>query len=259
MLDTHTPGTRMPATLSTTTVEPGIVRLALSDPERENRLSHELVDELMDALADLASDPEVKVLLVTGNEEVWCAGGTLRMLQEMAAGDYDERHLLVLSQRLSSFPVPVIGALAGHAIGGGLALALCCDLLIAAENRRYAVNSTSMGFTPAMGLSVLLPAAVGHQFASEMIFTSKYYRGRELAGRGLFNAVVPGEDVLDTAMDLARRIAEKPRYVLELLKDTLALPKRLALQDAASREPVMNRICFNDPDVASSLDETYLG
>jgi polyketide biosynthesis enoyl-CoA hydratase PksI len=213
----------------------------------------------MAALAELAPDPSIKALLITGSTEIWCAGGTLHMLKEMASGEYDERNLLALCERLLNFPVPVVGALEGHAIGGGLALALCCDILVAAENRRYAVNSANMGFIPAMGLTVLLPAAVGHHFASEMIFTGKYYKGRELAERRLFNAVVPGDEVLDRALDLAQRIAEKPRYVLELLKDTLALPKRHALQDAISREPMMNRICFNTPDIGTMIDDSYLG
>lgn len=236
----------------------GIVRLAIRDPERENRLSHELVDLLMATLDELAGDQSVKVLLVTGTREIWCAGGTLRMLREMASGAYDERRLLALSDRLLSFPVPVVGALEGHAVGGGLALALCCDLTVAAENRRYAVNSASMGFAPAMGLSALLPAAVGHHFAAEMIFTGRYYKGRELADRRLFNAVVPADEVLDRATDLAEQIAEKPRYVLELLKETLALPKRHALQEAIAREPLMNRICFAQPGSEALLDQTYL-
>ncbi|MFG1954458.1 polyketide synthase [Micromonospora sp. NPDC048830] len=244
--------------LDVTTVEPGVVRLAICDPERENRLSYELVDQMMAALDDLAADQSVKVLLVTGTKDIWCAGGTLRMLKEMASGEYDERRLLALSDRLLSFPVPVIGALEGHAIGGGLALALCCDLTVAADRSRYSVNSANMGFTPAMGLSVLLPAAVGHHFASEMIFTGKYYKGRELADRRLFNAVVPADEVLARAFDLAEQIAEKPRYVLELLKETLALPKRHLLQDAIAREPLMNRICFNQPGSDALLDQTYL-
>ncbi|HZN17325.1 MAG TPA: polyketide synthase [Micromonosporaceae bacterium] len=245
--------------LRMTAVEPGIVQLAICDPDRENRLSYELVDQMMDALDELAPDPSNKVLLVTGTKETWCAGGTLRMLKEMASGDYDERRLLALSDRLLRFPVPVIAALEGHAVGGGLALALCCDILVAAENRRYGVNSASMGFIPAMGLTTLLPAAVGHHLASEMIFTGKYYKGSELARRRLFNTVVPSDEVLEKALDSAQRIAEKPRYVLELLKDALALPKRHALQDAIAREPVMNQVCFNRPDIEKVLEETYLG
>lgn len=244
--------------VQTATIEPGIARLAICDPEGENHLSHELVEELMAALERLAHDPSLKVLVITGTTGIWCAGGTLRLLKAMVAGEYDERRLLALSDRLLRFPVPVIGALEGHAVGGGLALALCCDVLVAAENRRYGVNSASMGFAPAMGLTALLPAAVGHHVASEMIFTGKYYRGRELAERRLFNAVVPGDEVLDLALELAERIAEKPRHVLELLKDTLALPKRHALQDAISREPVLNRICFDHPGIEAMLDATYL-
>lgn len=248
----------MSTVLNVTTLEAGIAQMAICDPERENRLSHELVDEMTTALTTLAPDASVKVLLVTGDQEVWCAGGTLRMLKEMASGKFDERRLLALCELLLNFPVPVVGALEGHAVGGGLALALCCDILVAADNRRYAVNSANMGFIPAMGLTMLLPAAVGHHFASEMIFTGKFYKGRELADRRLFNAVVPGAEVLDKALDLAQRIAEKPRYVLELLKDTLALPKRHALQDAFSREPMMNRICFSQPDIKSMIDDRYL-
>ncbi|MEV0330423.1 polyketide synthase [Micromonospora echinospora] len=248
----------MPDVLEVTADGSGIVRVAICDPERENRLSYDLVDQLMATLDKLAGDESVKVLLITGTREIWCAGGTLQMLKEMASGVYDERRLLALSDRLLSFPVPVIGALEGHAVGGGLALALCCDLTVAAENRRYAVNSASMGFTPAMGLSVLLPAAVGHHVAAEMIFTGKYYKGRELADRRLFNAVVPADEVLAHATDLAEQIAEKPRYVLELLKETLALPKRHLLQDAIAREPLMNRVCFAQPGSDALLDQTYL-
>ncbi|MFE0593658.1 polyketide synthase [Micromonospora echinospora] len=248
----------MPDVLEVTADGSGIVRVAICDPERENRLSYDLVDQLMATLDKLAGDESVKVLLITGTREIWCAGGTLQMLKEMASGVYDERRLLALSDRLLSFPVPVIGALEGHAVGGGLALALCCDLTVAAENRRYAVNSASMGFTPAMGLSVLLPAAVGHHVAAEMIFTGKYYKGRELADRRLFNAVLPADEVLAHATDLAEQIAEKPRYVLELLKETLALPKRHLLQDAIAREPLMNRVCFNQPGSDALLDQTYL-
>jgi polyketide biosynthesis enoyl-CoA hydratase PksI len=240
------------------TVVQGVTQLAMWDPDRENRLSYELVDELLVVLAELAPDPDLKVLVITGTPEIWCAGGTLRMLKEMASGEYDERRLLTLADRLLTFPVPVLGALQGHAIGGGLALALCCDVLVAAANRRYSVNSAAMGFTPAMGITTLLPAAVGHHFAAEMIFTAKYYLGRELAGRRLFNAVAPADEVLDRTLELAGRMAEKPRYVLELLKDTLALPKRHAIEDAASREPIMHRICFDHPDIATTLDETYL-
>jgi polyketide biosynthesis enoyl-CoA hydratase PksI len=254
--DTIDSGTR--DVLRVTTVEPGIAQLAIDDAERENRLSHELVDRLMTTLPALAADSSLKVLVVTGSDSIWCAGGTLRLLRQLATGEFDERRLLDLCDQLLDFPVPVVGALAGHAVGGGLALALCCDILIAAGNRRYAVNSASMGFVPAMGLTTMLPAAVGHHFASEMIFTSKYYRGSELAGRGLFNAVVAADEVLDRAMDTAQRIAEKPRYVLELLKDTLSLPKRHALQEARSHEPVMNRVCFDHPEFDATFSQTYL-
>lgn len=137
-------------------------------------------------------------------------------------------------------------------------LALCCDILVASESSRYGVNFTNMGFTPGMGTTSLLPALVGHHFASEMMLTGKLYKGRELKGRGLFNYVVPAEEVLDVSLDIARRIAEKPRHVIEMLKETLSLPRRQALQEAVSREHLMHKICFSRSDTAAHIESTYL-
>jgi len=109
-----------------------------------------------------------------------------------------------------------------------------------------------------MGTTSLLPALVGYSFASEMILTAKFYKGRELRDRGLFNYVVSADEVLRVALELARRIAEKPRHVLELIKDTLVLPRRRALQEALSREHLMHKVCFSRPDTTLRIEETYL-
>lgn len=238
-------------------VEPGIAELTLDDAEHDNRLSDRLCDELLAALATLADDPGLKVLLLRGRPDVFCAGATMEALQRVLAGTLHVKDLL-LSRPMLDFPVPIVGALEGHAVGGGLVLALCCDLVVAARNRRYSMNFTRMGFTPAMGTTTLLPAAVGAATAAEMTLTARYYRGGDLDGRGFFNAVVPADQVVEHALDLARRIAEQPRHVLELTKDALAQPRRHLLREAMSREHLMHRVCFGRPEVAEIVAETYL-
>lgn len=241
-----------------TCAEEGIFQLKIDDPENENRLSEELFSEFIGTLANLATEATLKVLMLVGNQDVFCAGGSLEFLGKLAAGKVTEKNLFVLPNQMLNFPVPIIGALQGHAVGGGLTLALCCDSLVASQSSRYGMNYTNMGFTPGMGTTSILPVLVGHHFASEMIFTGKLYKGKELKDRGLFNYVVPADEVMDLALDLARRMAEKPRHILEMLKDSLSLPRRQALQEAMSREHLMHKICFGYPETASLIEATYL-
>jgi len=238
-------------------LEPGICLIRIDDPQTKNRLDERTCRQLMSALGDAASDAETKVLILAGRADVFCSGASLDVLRMVARGELAVRDL-VLPAQLLEVPVPVIGALEGHAVGGGLALALCCDFSVAADECRYGVNFSSLGFTPGMGVTALLPLCVGHAFASEMILTAKFYKGRELTGRGLFNHVVSAATVFEVALDLARSMLDKPRHVLELIKGNLALAKRQALLDGMSREHLMHAICFNQPGIASIIEENYL-
>lgn len=237
---------------------PGVAEVTLDDAEHENRLSDRLCDELLIALGRLAEQPTVNVVILRGRRDVFCAGATLEALQRVLSGRLHVKDLL-LSRPLLEFPVPVIGALEGHAVGGGLVLALCCDVVVAARDRRYSMNFAGMGFTPAMGSTALLPAAVGGNTAAEMTLTAKYYKGHELSGTGLFNYVVPADEVFATALALAQRIADKPRQVLELIKESLSLPRRQLLAAAMSREHLMHAVCFGRPEVSHIIADTYMG
>jgi polyketide biosynthesis enoyl-CoA hydratase PksI len=245
----------MSPVVRTAELEPGIAELTLDDPEHQNRLSDQLCDELLAALAALAPRPELKVLVLRGRPDVFCAGATMAALERVLSGRLHVKDLL-LTRPMLEFPVPIVGALEGHAVGGGLVLAVCCDIVVAARERRYSANFAELGFTPAMGTTTLLPAAVGSGQAAEMMLTARYYRGSELDR--LFNYVVPADEVLETALGLAQRIAEKPRLALELSKDSLALPRRLRLAAAMSREHLMHQVCFAQPDVADIVAATYL-
>jgi len=230
--------------------------LETDDAENANRLSERLCEEFTGALAELAREPALRVLILAGTPKVFCAGATLESLRRIAAGEFDVKDLTI-GRRILEFPVPVVGAIQGHAIGGGLLMAACCDITVASETSRYGVNFTELGFTPGMGATVLLPALVGPQFAAEMMMTAKFYKGRELKNRGLFTHIVPAADVMPLAEDIAGRIAAKPRYVLEMLKETLALPRRAGLEAAIARESQMHRICFSRPETAALIEDSY--
>jgi len=248
----------MPGKVSITHVDEGVTCVRMDDEGQQNRLTEELIDELMASLRALAADTALKAVVLAGRNDVFSGGGALEMLQKIASGDANAKDLL-LPAELVGFPVPIIAALEGHAVGAGLAVALCCDIVVASESARYSANFTSMGFTPGLGVTSLLPALVGYGFASEMMMTAKFYKGRELKDRGLFTHVVPSAEVLALAIDIARRIAERPRHVITMLKAELAAPRRRLLMEAMSREHSMHQICFSRPDTKALIEAAYIG
>jgi polyketide biosynthesis enoyl-CoA hydratase PksI len=246
------------SSVSLVELEQGIALLRMDDGQH-NHLTAEGVRELRAALAEAEQREGGRVVLLRGRAQSFCAGGTLELLRAMASGTYPERQLLALCEAMLACRLPVLGCLEGSALGGGLSLALCCDVTVASESARYGVPACGMGFIPAMGATALLPAAAGSHLAAEMMLTGRTFLGRELAGRGLFSQVVPHERVYEVSLDLARQIAEKPRHVLEMTKEMLALPRRQLLQEAVLREPLMNQVCFQHPDILQTLEQGYSG
>jgi polyketide biosynthesis enoyl-CoA hydratase PksI len=217
-----------------------------------------LCQELEQLLDQLARDDSTKVVILRGRPDVFSSGAPREILEGIFQGQLDVKDV-ELPRRLLAFPRPIIAALEGSAAGGGLTMAMCCDITVAAENQRYGVNFASMGFTPAMGTTGLLPLLVGRDFALEMMLTAKFYKGRELAGRGLFTHIVPAKEVYPLARDIASRIAEKELTVISMIKDTLATPRLAALQEVMSREHLMHKICFARPETRAIIEKNYLG
>lgn len=238
-------------------VEPAIYRLEMTSPSTQNRLDEGLFRDVIAGFDVAARQSDLKVLVIAGGRDVFCGGASLDVLQKLARREASEKSFFALPDRFFSFPMPIVGAVGGHAVGGGLMLALYCDLLVGAEDSRYGLNFTDLGFTPGMGATGLLASAIGPHLANEMILTGKLYKGRELREMSLFNRVVPADQVETTCLDLARRIAEKPAHVLALLKETMSLPRRIALPEALQREEMMHRLCFSVPETANLIERNY--
>ena len=225
----------------------------LCDQAHRNAMSAPLVQALHAALADVHDETHVVVL--RGLPEVFCAGAS----QEVLRGLIDGRHApteLTLPRAVLEVPVPVIAAMEGHAVGGGFALGLAADMALAARESRYGCNFMALGFTPGMGTTVLLEHALSRAVAHELLFTGAMMRGSELAAAG-FHAVLPRDQVWPRALELAWRIAEQPRQALVLLKRTLSLPRRQALDQAFAFEALMHAQTFNAPGLAERIEDTY--
>lgn len=207
----------------------GVRLITLNRPEARNALSAELIDRFVEALHAAEDDPEVRAVVLTGADPAFCAGLDLREVGASGiSGD------TVLDPKASPWWVlhtmntPVIGAINGPAVTGGLELALHCTFLIASERAVFGDTHTQIGIHPGGGLTGLLPQAVGFRKAREMSLTGNFINAAEAHRLGLVNHVVPHPDLVPTALRLAGDIAGgDPRAVPavnETYRDVAALP-----------------------------------
>jgi enoyl-CoA hydratase len=186
--------------------------LTLNRPKSRNALSRALRTAFFSALRDAETDDDVDVVILTGADPVFCAGLDLKEL-----GDTTE--LPDISPKWPAMGKPVIGAINGAAVTGGLEFALYCDILIASERASFADTHARVGLLPTWGLSVRLPQKVGIGMARRMSLTGDYLSADEALRVGLVTQVVPHDDLLPTALTVAASIVgNNPRAVRALLE-----------------------------------------
>lgn len=173
--------------------------LTLNRPTSRNALSSALRDQFFGALADAEVDDGVDVVILTGSDPVFCAGLDLKELGGQSA-------LPDISPRWPAMSKPVIGAINGAAVTGGLELALYCDILIASEQARFADTHARVGLLPTWGLSVRLPQKVGIGLARRMSLTGDYLSAGDALRAGLVTEVVPHDQLLSAARGIASAI-----------------------------------------------------
>ena len=242
--------------VSLTYEDEGIAVLRLQDEINKNMLNSSLLPQLKAQLREMAQDRTIKVAIFCGLPEVFCAGADREMLFELSAGNTASKDI-ILPRLVLDLPVPTIAAMEGHAIGGGLALGLCCDMVLMARESRYCCSFMNLGFTPGMGITRLLQLAVGEYVANEMLYGGQFFRGSHFENTATINYVLPKAKVYSKAYHLAQRIAEKPRFALEALKGYLSLPRRRAFEETLTVEALMHQRCFAQPGSNERILENY--
>lgn len=208
----------------------GIVTLTMNQPEARNPLTgNSAVPEFIEACQRIATDPTVKVVILTGAGTAFCSGGNVKDMQRYARDavppmpirDEYRNGIQRLPLALYNLEVPTIAAVNGAAIGAGCDLACMCDIRIAAEGARFAESFIKMGIVPGDGGAWLLPRVVGMSKAAEMSFTGEAIDAAEALACGLVSRVVPAAELMQSARALARRIAANPGPTLRLTKRLL--------------------------------------
>lgn len=192
---------------------PGCAVVTLNRPEKLNALSPGLLADLGRALDELAADPDLRALVLTGAGKAFCAGLDLGEL------GVDADFGLTQMRPLVEFPHPVIGAINGVAVTGGLEIALQCDFRIASSNARFADTHGHVGVVPGWGLTARLPQAIGQSWARQMSFSGDFVDAATALRIGLVNEVVEAGGLLSRCEQLAASIAATNRPTVATVRE----------------------------------------
>jgi 2-(1,2-epoxy-1,2-dihydrophenyl)acetyl-CoA isomerase len=197
-------------------VDPAVAVLTLNRPARYNALTVELKTALLAAVRELAAADDVRALVITGSGRAFCVGQDLgehaEALRADAASAFDTvtEHYNPIVLGLADLPFPVVAAINGPCVGAGLGFAMTCDLRIAAAGLKFSTAFVGIGLTADSGLSASLAHAVGVPRAKELLLLNETFTAEDAANWGLVRSVVPAEEVLPAALELARRLAAGP-------------------------------------------------
>jgi enoyl-CoA hydratase len=202
----------------------GIANITINRPQALNALNQETIREISLRIGDARQDENIRVIVITGTgDRAFCAGADLNMMKGVNA--YKGMHLSQMGQQLTQeieeIKKPVIAAINGYALGGGLELAMACDLRIASENAKLGQPEVNVGLIPGWGGTQRLPRLVGKGKAKELIFTGKNIDAKTAEQLGLVNEVVPQGELKSATDKLISELMSKPPIAIELAKQLI--------------------------------------
>ena len=226
--------------------------IALNNPPL-NLLDLEFLKDLAAKMTEAGKGKGIKCLVITGGEN-FSAGANLKVFATMnnsKAGEFSKAGNATVNAMLS-FKGPVVAAINGYCIGGGLELALGCDLRIANKKASFSQPEAKLGFIPGFGATQILPRIVGEAKAKEMLFTANSYNAKEAEAIGLVNKVVAG-DALNEALKLCDVMNKRSRNALALAKELIADSSQMKLSEGMSKEKNLFASCFFTEDTKEGI------
>lgn len=241
--------------------ESGVATITLSRPERLNALTFEVYRELTDTFAALRNETDVRAVVITGAGRAFCSGGDVHdIIGELFSRNMDgllefTRMTCELIQNIRALPQPVIASLNGTTAGAGACIALASDIRIASEEAKIAFLFVKVGLSGAdMGAAYLLPRVVGLAKATELLYTGDFISAQEAERIGLYNRVVPGEQLAATTLEFAERMARGPAFALAKTKEMLSRELNMDLQAALECEAQAQAVCMQHPDYREAYE-----
>lgn len=245
--------------------EGGVVVMTLNRPEVKNAFDARMQAEMDAVLTRVAKDRSARVLIITGAGKAFCTGADVAYL--MSLGETHKLHQTTMEEmmrndgnilttvlKIRNLPKPVIAAVNGTAAGGGLALAMACDIRIASEGARFNMIFTKRGVIPESGSTMTLPRLIGTARALELVFTADAIDGREAERIGMVNKTVPADQLMTAAKEMAAKMSQNSPIALGFAK--AAIYKGVNETDIAAQmdyEAYVESVLFNTEDFQEGI------
>lgn len=224
----------------------GLVRI--HRPERRNALNQQVVTELAQALPAFDSDGAVGAMVLTGDDRAFAAGADIGEMQGKRVPDMLLAQRFDMLETLRRLKKPLIAAVSGYALGGGLELAMLCDMIVASDTAKLGQPEINLGIIPGGGGTQRLTRQVGKALAMEMVLTGRLLSAEEALQHGLVNRVAPVDGYLEAALALAQDVASRAPVAVRLAKDAVSRAQDLTLEHGLAYERHHYYLLFGTED-----------
>ncbi|CUS56927.1 MULTISPECIES: enoyl-CoA hydratase [unclassified Hyphomonas] len=229
--------------------EAGFAVITLNRAESLNALCEEMMNELTDALDRFEADPDIGCIILTGGKKAFSGGADIKEIQEKTYPEsYYEDFISRNWERAARARKPIVAAVSGYAIGGGCELALMCDIILAADTARFGQPEVRLGVMPGAGGTQRLARVIGKSKTMELCLTGRMMEAEEAERCGLVSRVVPADDLMDAARELARTIASMPLAAAMLTKEAIKVAYETPLSQGIQFERRMFQSLFSTDD-----------
>ena len=227
---------------------PSVAIIKINRPEAKNALNTQVRKLLAEAIAQQVDNVDIRVIVLTGGDDVFAAGADLTELAEASSLDLYLRRTERYLQTIANCPKPIIAAVNGFALGGGCELAMHADIIIAGQSAQFGQPEIKVGIMPGAGGTQRLVRAVGKFQAMRMIMTGCLVSAEEALAMGLVSQVTDDAETLNTAYKMAQQIAKLPAIALEQIKEVVLLSEDVPLNTGLSLERKAFQLLFSTQD-----------
>ena len=238
--------------------EAGVATVKLNRPKVLNAMNKQLWQDFQVALEDSRNDPDIKVMIITGEGRAFSTGADLKESKNRSIEDYRDylQELQEASRKIIRFEKPTIAAVNGYALGSGYELALACDIRLAAEEAKIGSPEAQVTSSVTGGAMRLIQELVGPGKARELLFTAEYIDGREAERIGLVNKAVPQEELMSQARQMADTIAQNSGFSLQMIKKGLNMARgEISLEALMDFEIEACLACVSTKERQASLQD----
>jgi enoyl-CoA hydratase len=225
-----------------------VALIRLNRPKAMNALNDRMMNELGDAFAKLDADPAIGCFILTGSEKAFAAGADIAAMADYTYQDtYRDNYISRNWEHILKVRKPVIGAVAGFALGGGCELAMMCDFLIAADSAKFGQPEIKVGVPPGAGGTQRLPRAIGKSKAMDLLLTARMIDATEAERIGLVSRIVPADKLIEETLAVATQIASMSASVAMQIKDAVNRAFETTLTEGVAYERRLFQAAFGTP------------